>query len=78
MDIHLPEIDGIAAAREIRRREKENPNARRTFICALTANVMKKTREACFDAGMDDILSKPLRADELASILNRVNELHAG
>ena len=78
MDLHMPEIDGLAATREIRRRERENPQLPRTFICALTANVMTKNREDCFECGMDDILPKPLRTDELRSVLNRINELRKG
>ena len=72
MDLHMPEIDGISATREIRRRERDNPDLSRTFICALTANVMTRNREDCFEAGMDDILPKPLRTDELRSVLNRL------
>jgi signal transduction histidine kinase/CheY-like chemotaxis protein/amino acid transporter len=74
MDLHMPEIDGISATREIRRREQENHRLKRTFICALTANVMAKSREACFEAGMDDILAKPLRSDELRALLTRFQE----
>ncbi len=70
MDLHMPEIDGLSATREIRRREMENPTLSRTYICALTANVMTKSRTACVDAGMDEILAKPLRTNELRAVLN--------
>ena len=71
MDLHMPEIDGLSATREIRRREEEDPQKPRSYICALTANVMTKSREACMDAGMDEILAKPLRTDELRAVLSR-------
>ena len=72
MDLHMPEVDGFMATREIRRREKSGRSKFRTFICALTANVMKRCRDACVDVGMDHILSKPLRADDLAEVLQRL------
>ncbi|MCX6969130.1 MAG: amino acid permease [Verrucomicrobia bacterium] len=72
MDLHMPEVDGFMATREIRRREKSGSKNARTFICALTANVMKRDRDACMDVGMDHILSKPLRVEDLAEVLQRV------
>ena len=71
MDLHMPEVDGFMATREIRRREKSGRRGDRTFICALTANVMKRDREACMEVGMDHILAKPLRVDDLAEVLGR-------
>jgi len=72
MDLHMPEVDGFMATREIRRREKSGRSGGRTFICALTANVMKRDRDACMDVGMDHILAKPLRADDLAEVLRKI------
>ena len=72
MDLHMPEVDGFMATREIRRREKSGARHGRTFICALTANVMKRDRDACMEVGMDHILSKPLRADDLAEVLRKI------
>jgi len=72
MDLHMPEVDGFMATREIRRREKSGKRQDRTFICALTANVMKRDRDACMEVGMDHILSKPLRTDDLAEVLRRL------
>jgi signal transduction histidine kinase/CheY-like chemotaxis protein/L-asparagine transporter-like permease len=72
MDLHMPEMDGFTAAREIRRLGRFNPDEPRPYICALTANVMAKDREACTEAEMDDFLSKPLRLDALRSVLINV------
>ena len=75
MDLHMPIIDGLAATHEIRKMEQAEDSRRRAFICALTANVMQRDREGCVAAGMDDILSKPLRMTELRGVLAKV---HAG
>lgn len=66
MDVQMPEMDGLAATREICRRWSERPR-----IVAMTANVMAGDREVCLAAGMDDYLSKPIRPDELAAVLRR-------
>jgi PAS domain S-box-containing protein len=68
MDCHMPEMDGLAAAAEIRRIEG---TARRVPIIALTASVMEDDRAKCLRAGMDDFLSKPIVLDDLAAALRR-------
>ncbi|HWB97333.1 MAG TPA: histidine kinase N-terminal 7TM domain-containing protein [Bryobacteraceae bacterium] len=66
MDLQMPEVDGLAAAREIRRRGIRTP------IVALTASAMDETRSACEAAGMSAFITKPVRVDEITSLLDRV------
>ena len=72
MDLHMPEMDGFTAAREIRRLGRFNRAAPRPYICALTANVMNKDREASTEAEMDAFMTKPLRMDTLRAVLINV------
>jgi CheY-like chemotaxis protein len=66
MDVQMPELDGLEAARRLR---ASPPAGGRPWIVALTANAMTGDREACIAAGMDDYLSKPIRAPELAAAI---------
>jgi len=67
MDVHMPEVDGLNATRQIRRLEGANGDVP---IMALTANVMSEDKEKCFRAGMDAFLPKPLVAEELDAVLH--------
>jgi two-component system, sensor histidine kinase and response regulator len=71
MDCHMPELDGYAATRAIRDWEKAQPEKRRTYIVALTANALVGERERCLEAGMDDYLTKPFTAGQLERALLR-------
>ncbi|HVU85972.1 MAG TPA: response regulator [Pirellulales bacterium] len=73
MDCQMPEMDGLAAAREIRRLEGEGALRQRGYrlpIVALTANATRGDRELCLGAGMDDYLTKPLDAVKLIEMLD--------
>jgi PAS domain S-box-containing protein len=68
MDLRMPVMDGVEAARRIRETNPDGPDA--VPIIALTANVMPGDRKRCFDAGMNDYLTKPIRLEDLAAKLS--------
>jgi PAS domain S-box-containing protein len=68
MDLQMPELDGIEATKRIRDHEAGRPGPR-TPILALTANALVEDRHACFEAGMDGFLIKPLDREKLAHAL---------
>jgi CheY-like chemotaxis protein len=69
MDVQMPEMDGFEATAEIRRREKIS--GAHMPIIAMTAHAMTGDRERCIAAGMDDYISKPIRADLLMDLLEK-------
>jgi signal transduction histidine kinase/ActR/RegA family two-component response regulator len=71
MDVHMPEMDGLEATKQIRKLEKGGP---RIPIIALTALAMAGDRETCLAAGMDGFVSKPIRLNELRSVMNAVRQ----
>lgn len=63
MDMRMPNMDGLEATRKIR----ALPNVGRALpIIALTANAFDDDRNACFDSGMNDFMTKPVSAEELS------------
>jgi PAS domain S-box-containing protein len=68
MDVHMPAVDGLDAARRIRALETQ-AGVRRTPIVALTANVSSEDRDACLAAGMDAFLAKPVERERLLALL---------
>jgi CheY-like chemotaxis protein len=68
MDMQMPVLDGPDATKQIR---QQLPASAQPFIVALTASVLSEDRQACLDAGMDAFLTKPIRPEELESVLAR-------
>lgn len=72
MDIEMPGMDGPAATRALR---AEFPAARQPGVIAVTAHALADSREAFLSAGLDEILTKPIRLPELTALLARLPEL---
>jgi CheY-like chemotaxis protein len=70
MDVQMPVMGGFEATRLIR--ELEAGSGRRTPIIAVTAHAMKGDREACFEAGMDGFVPKPIQSAKLLEVLERL------
>ena len=70
----MPVMGGIEATQRFRAAE----TASHTPIVAMTANAMAGDREACLAAGMDDYISKPIRAADLQAVLQRFKPLRGG
>src|SRR5262245_17880005 len=68
LDVQMPEMDGLEAARRICARWTADKRPR---IIAMTGNAFLGDREKCLQAGMDDYISKPVRINELQSALER-------
>ena len=67
MDVHMAGLDGYETTRQIRAIEK--PKDRHTPIIAMTASAMESDRDACYDAGMDDFITKPVTLANLHKVL---------
>ncbi|MBD3585533.1 response regulator [Salinimonas sp. HHU 13199] len=72
MDCQMPVMDGYEATRRIRAGEAGQTH-QTVPVIALTANAMKGDKEACFEAGMTDYISKPFTAEDLARVLGRIS-----
>jgi PAS domain S-box-containing protein len=71
MDVQMPEMDGLTATKEIRRREAER-GREHTPIISLTAHAMKGDRERCLAAGSDEYISKPIQIRQLLETLEKL------
>lgn len=74
MDCMMPIMDGYEATQEIRRQEKES-GLMMTPIIALTANAMEGEKERCQQAGMDDFITKPVRAEQLRATVEQYMDI---
>jgi two-component system, sensor histidine kinase and response regulator len=70
MDVQMPEMDGLQATAAIR--ERERGHGPHIPIVAMTAHAMKGDRERCLAAGMDEYIPKPIRADQLYEVVERM------
>ena len=70
MDVQMPKMDGLEATAAIR--EKEKKTGAHIPIIAMTAHAMIGDRDHCIEAGMDDYISKPLKADRLLNLIEHV------
>lgn len=66
MDVHMPDMDGLAATRKI-----INEFTKRPWIVALTANALQGDRDICLQAGMQDYVSKPIQVKDLMQALEK-------
>ncbi|HUE37730.1 MAG TPA: response regulator [Candidatus Acidoferrum sp.] len=72
MDVMMPEMNGLEATQEIRRRQKDGTYENfksRVVIIAMTAQAMQGDREKCIEAGMDDYLAKPIRPGDVRNMI---------
>ncbi len=67
LDCQMPQMDGFQVAERIR----QSPEKKRLPVVALTASVSENDRRRCLDAGMDDLVGKPVRLSMLAKALER-------
>jgi len=71
MDIQMPIMNGIEAAKEIRNIEKEK-NLEPIKIIAVTAYALDNKREECIKAGMDNFLAKPFKPNQLVRMIDEI------
>jgi CheY-like chemotaxis protein len=71
MNIGLPVMDGLEATRQIRKLFRNDPK-----IIAVTAYALPGMKQKCLEAGMDDFITKPVRIDELGTVLKNYLRSH--
>jgi signal transduction histidine kinase/DNA-binding response OmpR family regulator/ligand-binding sensor domain-containing protein len=74
LDVHMPELDGLEAARRIRERWSD---AERPWLVAMTASVERGDREICLEAGMDDYVPKPVEIAGIRRVLEEAGKRRA-
>ncbi|MBW2054890.1 MAG: response regulator, partial [Deltaproteobacteria bacterium] len=76
MDMQMPEMDGTEATHRIREWEESvicnsQSAIKRIPIIAVTANAMKEDRKKCFECGMDDHITKPIKSELLLKVIEK-------
>lgn len=71
MDIQMPIMNGLESTRKIREYEKTNGVIGSIPIIAVTTFTMSNDRRNCFDAGMNEILAKPYKTNDLIGMISR-------
>ena len=71
MDVQMPEMDGLQATRAIREYERSVGRSMSIPVVAMTAFAGNEDRQVCIDAGMNDYLTKPIRATQLSLLLSK-------
>ena len=66
MDLHMPELDGLEATKVLRNRGYKD-----IAIIAMTADAMKEDRDRCLETGMNDYMAKPIRREEVFSMVKK-------
>jgi CheY-like chemotaxis protein len=66
LDVHMPEMDGLEVMRQVRAWSKPRP-----WLIAITASALPDDQQACFAAGANDFLAKPVKLDSLEHALLR-------
>ncbi|MCF7935920.1 MAG: response regulator [Synergistales bacterium] len=69
VDVHLPNMDGLAVTRQLRREEEET--GVHTPVIAITADALESHRQNFYEAGMDAVLVKPFQSEQMEAVLAR-------
>jgi CheY-like chemotaxis protein len=72
IDVHMPELDGLEVVQALR--QLETGTTRHLPVIALTARTRKEDRDRCLAAGMDEFLTKPIRAADVWAAIGRVSQ----
>jgi two-component system, sensor histidine kinase len=72
MDLQMPVMDGIEATKRIREFESKSKHGKAIRIVAMTASAMPEDKYICYEAGMNDYVSKPFNKEDLYRIFNEL------
>ena len=72
MDLQMPVMDGLESTKLIRAYESEAETIHRAKIIALTGSELMENKETCLEAGMDDFIEKPIRAEKLNKFVSQL------